>query len=403
MNETQTSLALRKAAILISTLDSASAEALLDKMPDETAEVVRLMVVELDDVPAAEQEAVIMEFMSANGTEIENPFAGVELDPSLASKLRSPDGYADSSPEPAASSPPPFEFLRHATAGVLARHLERQHPQVIAVVTAHLPPRQAAEVIKKFPPKLQTDVLRRVAELDLADQEALRDIERELEMLLSDDLRATRNRNSGLATVSTILNAAGAYRKEMLHNLAEHERELATELTGVQPRDPSPRCKSNTTPIQGRTNSTLGVQKRVEPKPKSIHAEDAGRSQDVEPISESSLFSMEVPRKETVTREIEFEELALLSDDDWAILIRATEPNVVLLALTGASEQLLRRITQQLSKREAQVLRTRLQQTGPLRLSDIEHAQRNLATLASRLAARGEITLPERRAFAAAA
>ena len=403
MNETQTSPALRKAAILISTLDSESADALLAKMPNETADVVRLMVMELADVPATEQEAVIREFMSAGGAEIDDSFEGVELDPSLASKLRSPDRYLHDTTLPSTSPPPPFEFLQQATAGVLARHLERQHPQVIAVVTAHLSPQQAAEVIKKFPPKLQTEVLRRVAELDLADQEAVRDIERELESLLSDDLRAARNRNSGLATVSTILNAAGAYRKEMLHNLAEHERDLATELTGVPPREPSLRRKSPSVPVNARTNSTPAVKKRNEPKPEIIQAETADRPQHFEHAAESASFSNALPHPEEGSREIDFEELALLSDDDWATLIRAMEPNVVLLALTGASEQLLRRITQQLSKREAQVLRSRLQQTGPLRLSDIEHAQRNVATLASRLAARGEIRLPERRAFAAAA
>jgi flagellar motor switch protein FliG len=100
---------------------------------------------------------------------------------------------------------------------------------------------------------------------------------------------------------------------------------------------------------------------------------------------------------------IEFEDLTSLADDDWAVLIRAAEPPIVLLALTGASEQLLRRVTQRLTKRESQLLQDRLQRTGPLRLSDIEQAQRNMASLASRLAARGEIQLPERRGFAAAA
>jgi hypothetical protein len=60
--------ALRKAAIVIATLDSRSADSLLDKMPPETAAHVRELMVELDDVPAAEQDAVLREFMMAGGS-----------------------------------------------------------------------------------------------------------------------------------------------------------------------------------------------------------------------------------------------------------------------------------------------------------------------------------------------
>jgi flagellar motor switch protein FliG len=101
--------------------------------------------------------------------------------------------------------------------------------------------------------------------------------------------------------------------------------------------------------------------------------------------------------------DVSFEELAALTDQEWALLFRAAEQPIVMLALTGASEQLLQRITRRLSRREAQQLRERLEQTGPLRLSDIEQAQRHLAGLAAQLMARGQIKRPERRGFAAAA
>src|SRR6185503_5543247 len=40
-----------------------------------------------------------------------------------------------------------------------------EHPQVVALVIAHLLPRQAAEVLVRLPEDLQTDVVHRIAEL----------------------------------------------------------------------------------------------------------------------------------------------------------------------------------------------------------------------------------------------
>ena len=76
---------------------------------------------------------------------------------------------------------------------------------------------------------------------------------------------------------------------------------------------------------------------------------------------------------------------------------------VVLLALTGADEGLLTRILRQVPPREAAVLRSRLNNPGALRLSDIREAQEQLLETARRLAADGTIVIHGSRSFAAAA
>jgi hypothetical protein len=374
-------------------------------------------MVELDDVPAAEQDAVLREFMMAGGSAGNDALDGIVLDPSLAIKLQSPGGYSEHPSErngrgvpsgshrhPLSESeshprPQPFQFLHAATAALLARHLERQHPQVIAVVTAHLPPQQAADVLRQFQPRLQAEVLRRVAQLDLADPEALRDIERELESLLHDELRLARNRQSGLTAISTILNAAGADRNQLLVNLSRHDYDLVTQLTAgktPQQREATRNSAADRSAATDEVVSAVAKWQRPAAPPEPL-GERAVRPSAAPPSRAERHAADASPP------DVPFEELAQLADEDWAVLIRAADPGIVLLALTGASEQLLLRITQQLSRRESQALHSRLGQTGPLRLSDIERAQLHIARLASRLAARGDIRLPERRRFAAAA
>ena len=59
---------LRKAAILISTLDERSAEALLNQMDAEQAAKVRSALVELDNIAQGEEQQVLAEFLQQQGS-----------------------------------------------------------------------------------------------------------------------------------------------------------------------------------------------------------------------------------------------------------------------------------------------------------------------------------------------
>ena len=60
---------LRKAAVLVASLDTAAADAVLDQLTAEQAQQVRAMVVEMDDIDQGEQRRVIDEFFQS-GTKV---------------------------------------------------------------------------------------------------------------------------------------------------------------------------------------------------------------------------------------------------------------------------------------------------------------------------------------------
>ena len=60
---------LRKAAILVASLDTAAADAVLDQLTPEQARQVREIVVEMDDIDQGEQRRVIDEFFHGPGSE----------------------------------------------------------------------------------------------------------------------------------------------------------------------------------------------------------------------------------------------------------------------------------------------------------------------------------------------
>src|SRR5438477_9836622 len=93
---------LRKAAVLVSALDEPTADAILQQMSPEDAAKVRRALIELDEIPADEQQQVLADFLRQQGAPAP-PDASAGDDVSLEINPQIEAG-ADSIPSPA---PPP--------------------------------------------------------------------------------------------------------------------------------------------------------------------------------------------------------------------------------------------------------------------------------------------------------
>ena len=122
---------LRKAAILIASLDAHSADALLDEMAPEEAARVRNAVMELGDVDPQEQQQIMRDFVGHHPHVALPDEPAVELDPSLVEKLQAAGGRVSSRIRRAVrgrTGGTPFSFLDHIDAAELAQVLIREHP-----------------------------------------------------------------------------------------------------------------------------------------------------------------------------------------------------------------------------------------------------------------------------------
>src|SRR5262249_34108890 len=112
--------------------------------------------------------------------------------------------------------------------------LEHEHPQAVALVLAHLPHHRAGHVLARLPAAMQTDVIRRLVDCETTDPEVLRDVAKTLEAAFMN--RQSERRTTGMATIASILNASdSASRRQILNNLATHDRSLAHRLTAPPP------------------------------------------------------------------------------------------------------------------------------------------------------------------------
>lgn len=214
----------RKAAILVNSLDTAAADRVLEQMGSEQARLVRQAIMDLDTIDPEEEQTVLEEFARLGALRPPQAAAGVALERPPHPRTIRVDG-----PEPAGI---PFHFLRHARGEKITPLLTGEHPQTIALVVSHLPAEQAVEVLSQLNGAIQANVLHRLANLDEAHPDVVREVERGLHRRIGELSRAEQRRLMGAATLRKILDAApGPVRRQLLENLAGEDSQLAAELT----------------------------------------------------------------------------------------------------------------------------------------------------------------------------
>jgi flagellar motor switch protein FliG len=324
---------IRKAAILVASLDRAAADRLLEQLGPHCAALVRQAVTAVDEIDIHERRRVIDEFRRIGSLVPDKCPPGIDLDGPLARQLvraSSSDAHKTASAGqtslPAASATPtvgdapPFSFLCDAAEGQLCELLSAERPQTIALVLSQLPPERAGAVLTRLDALLQVEVVRRLTDLDGSDAETLREVEQALLARLSRQFAIEQKRAAGPDSIVKILAACDSRAAaSILDNLAEHDGPLAERL---------------------------------------------GR------------------------RPIRFDDLARFDDAALAAVFRAAEPEVVMAALLDAPPQLVERVLDRMNPEEATILRGKLDCPGPIRLSDMENARQRIAALAGQMSHR---------------
>ncbi|HEY3392066.1 MAG TPA: FliG C-terminal domain-containing protein [Lacipirellulaceae bacterium] len=352
---------LRKAAVLIRSLDADSAASLLAQLSVEEADALRAAAQALGPIDPEERADVAAEFRRAAPIAAKPAADSVELH---LSRQPETDPIAPPPLRPAAAAAKRFEFLEDAPMNALLPYLSREHVQTIAVVLSHLAPARAAAVLAALPQKLQADVIERLALLGDTDPESVVVVERELAdwMAKRSIGRSTRPRGSG--SVASILAAADAKtRGEIMANLRTNKAVLARRLAIAEP---------------------------------VIHRRAANQSIPARPAIVRDALSTEADRAAAPRRvrrppkpapaplpPLNFDALVELNDRMLAALLRQVEPNVLALALVGSRDGFIDRICGQMPRRAAREFRRRLRQIGPTRLSDVDAAQQTVARIAA--------------------
>src|SRR5690606_2358859 len=88
-----------------------------------------------------------------------------------------------------------------------------------------------------------------------------------------------------------------------------------------------------------------------------------------------------------------FDDLLDLDDRDMQAVLREVPGERLGVALRGADQQVREKMTRNMSQRAAEILLEDMEARGPVRLSDVEAAQKEILAIVRRLADEGVITL----------
>jgi flagellar motor switch protein FliG len=118
----------------------------------------------------------------------------------------------------------------------------------------------------------------------------------------------------------------------------------------------------------------------------------------MEPSKEAALVEHIREADEDLSQEIQdlmfvFDNLVEVDDRGIQALLREISTESLVLALKAADEPLKEKVFKNMSKRAAEMLRDDLEAKGPVRLSEVESAQKEILTIARRMAETGEIVL----------
>ena len=126
----------------------------------------------------------------------------------------------------------PFQFLRRADPLQVLGFLSAEHPQIIALVLAHMRPEFAALVISGLDEDRQRDIAHRLAVMASTPPEAVEEVHRQLERQLKSVLQANAlSTAGGVQALVDILNQADrTTEKLILDGLATTDPDLAEEV-----------------------------------------------------------------------------------------------------------------------------------------------------------------------------
>lgn len=88
-----------------------------------------------------------------------------------------------------------------------------------------------------------------------------------------------------------------------------------------------------------------------------------------------------------------FDNLKSVDDRGMQTLLREVDTNTLVLAMKGTDDELKEKIFKNMSKRAALLLKDDLEAKGPVRLTEVEIAQKSILSVAKNLADSGKITL----------
>jgi flagellar motor switch protein FliG len=226
-------LGVRKAAILLIQMGRDRASTVLAHLSDTEVEAISAEIARLESISTAETQQVIGEFRDMMTARAHIQQGGISFAQQLLEQSLGPERAAEIMERvKAAAVQMPFQFLHRADPAQLRSFIVDEHPQVIALVLAHMTPDKASLLLSGLAPDQQAKVAHRIAVMDRTSPEIIRAVESTLERKLSSMLQpAEMSRVGGVDPLVNIINRSDrSTERQIVDGLEALDAALADEV-----------------------------------------------------------------------------------------------------------------------------------------------------------------------------
>ncbi len=236
-NENEILSGIRKAAVTVVALgDDAAAEVfrLLDE--DEVQKISR-EISRIDRLSPEQTEAVLGEFHEMSLAHEYLTSGGIEYAKRVLNSAFGPDRarkIIDRVVRSLGNEIPTFDSLQKADPQQVAKFIQGEHPQTIALVLSHLNSQSAGGMLMALPPEIRADVARRMANLDEISPEIVGRIAGIIEQKLKSLGQFSRESYGGVSAVAEMFNRLESNTgQELLEQVEEQDSDLGEAIRNL--------------------------------------------------------------------------------------------------------------------------------------------------------------------------
>jgi flagellar motor switch protein FliG len=176
----------KKAAIILVSLGAQLSAEVMRHLNEDTVERLTYAISTLQRITPELRQTVSEELVTEIEVQRQYNFGGIEYAREVLSKVLGRDRAEELlSRITHRDAKRPFDFLADVDPMQLARFMQEEHPQTIALILAHLPPVLAARVFSCLPESSQPEVVNRIGMMDRISPEVIKTVEAGLQTKLS--------------------------------------------------------------------------------------------------------------------------------------------------------------------------------------------------------------------------
>ncbi len=227
--------AVRKASVFLMALGPDVAGQVMSKLPEDMIEQLTHTIASMGHVTYGEKKAVLSDFITISSQISGIAFGGEEtakqiLEAGFGSRLATSLLDRVTSYSEIKS----FEHLKNVDSLTIANYLKNEHPQTVAVVLAHMDPRNSGPILELLSADQQGDVAHRMAILEAPNSETLKAVEEVLASQLQGQMSAKDTKYGGKKQVAEVLNEIDReVWQEILDEMREIDDEVANEVNNL--------------------------------------------------------------------------------------------------------------------------------------------------------------------------